>query len=302
MALRTKSIPVLRRTLFLGYIRYMPEPPPIVLSIAGFDPSSGAGVTADIKTIAAHGCYGVSAITALTVQSTAGVQRVAPVEQQLLTDSLDELTRDVKVSAVHIGMLANQEIAGAVAEFLSSAKLSNVVLDPVINSSSGAALLDESGLRVLVERLFPIVDVVTPNVDEAALLTGMQVQSPEHMKCAARRLHEMGARTVVITGGHLDPALDLLSERNRPLQMFRSNRLESRNTHGTGCAFSTALACQLALGRGLSLGTLLAKAYVLEAIKSAYSIGQGSGPVNHTGRRIGRQGEAGKTSSLVSDS
>ncbi|HKW16812.1 MAG TPA: bifunctional hydroxymethylpyrimidine kinase/phosphomethylpyrimidine kinase [Terriglobales bacterium] len=259
----------------------MPETPPIVLSIAGFDPSSGAGVTADIKTIAALGCYGVSAITALTVQSTAGVRRVVPVEPELLTDSLEELTRDVKVSAVHIGMLGNQGIAAAVAEFISRARLRNVVLDPILVSSSGARLLDDGGLQVLTGQLLPLADVITPNIDEAAALTGREVKNPEQMTAAAERLHEMGSKAVVITGGHLDPAIDVLSIRGQASQVFRADRLGSANTHGTGCAFSTAIACYMALDCPLSTAVSRAKNYVFEAIRNSYSIGKGPGPVNH---------------------
>lgn len=262
----------------------MPDAPPIVLSIAGFDPSSGAGVTADIKTIAALGCYGVSAITALTVQSTAGVRRVAAVDPELLTDSLQELSRDVKVSAVHIGMLGSGGNAVRVAEFLEKAQFANVVLDPVLKSSSGAALLDDDGVQVLIRRLLPLADVVTPNVDEAAALTGVEVGSLDQMKLAADALLTMGARTVIVTGGHLDRAVDLLATEGQPFKIFGADRLPSPNTHGTGCAFSTAIACHLALGRDLSSAVLLAKAYVLSAIRNSYSIGRGTGPINHSCR------------------
>jgi hydroxymethylpyrimidine/phosphomethylpyrimidine kinase len=259
----------------------MPEAPPIVLSIAGFDPSSGAGVTADIKTIVALGCYGVTAITALTVQSTAGVRRVLPVEPGTLTDSLEELSRDVKVSAVHIGMLGTGGAAEEVHTFLLTAKPPNVVLDPVLVSSSGTRLLDDSGLQVLIKQLLPVIDVITPNIDEAAVLTGLEVKNPDQMARAAGRLHEMGAPAVVITGGHLDSALDLLSVKGQSIQTFRAEHLNSPHTHGTGCAFSTALACQLALGQTLPTAVSSAKAYVLESIKNSYSIGKGTGPVNH---------------------
>lgn len=258
----------------------MPDTPPIVLTIAGFDPSSGAGVTADIKTIAAHGCYGVAAITALTIQSTTGVRRVAAVDPQALTDSLEELRRDVKVSAVHIGMLGSGEAASRVADFLIQESLPNVVLDPVLRSSSGANLLDEAGVRVLTQRLIPLADVITPNIAEAEVLTGCKARDLEQMKAAARRLHEMKAKAVVVTGGHLDSAIDVLSI-DRDVKVFRAGRVESNNTHGTGCAFSTEMACQLALGRSLPEAVLLAKAYVLSAIKNSYSIGKGTGPVNH---------------------
>jgi hydroxymethylpyrimidine/phosphomethylpyrimidine kinase len=254
---------------------------PVVLTIAGFDPSSGAGVTADIKAIAAHGCYGIAAITAMTVQSTAGVRRLSPVDPGLLSETLDELAADMTVSAVHIGMQGSGEIAARVAAFLERVKPQKVVLDPILKSSSGASLLDDSGISILKERLLPLATVITPNIDEATALTGIPIQSVADMKLAARRLQEMGAQSVVVTGGHLEAAIDLLCEKGQPAQTFRSHRVPSKNTHGTGCAFSTAIACHLAQGRPLSSAVLAAKAYVTAAIASAYPVGKGTGPVNH---------------------
>lgn len=262
----------------------MASSPPVVLSIAGFDPSSGAGVTADIKTIAAHGCYGVACITALTVQSTAGVRRVQPVEAALITETLAELAKDVDIAAVHIGMLGSGKVVRAVAEFLEEQQSPNVVLDPILKSSSGADLLDAAGLRVMVERLVPIAAVITPNVDEASTLTGVAVGNLEQMKDSAGRLHEMGASAVVVTGGHLEKATDLLSfatKRGIEQEVFKSARLQSKSTHGTGCAFSTSVACHLAMGRGLPEAVLLAKAYVAAAISNAHPLGRGIGPVHH---------------------
>lgn len=259
----------------------MQEAPPVVLTIGGFDPSSGAGVSADIKTIAAHGCYGIAAITALTVQSTAGVRRVVPTDPQLLGSTLDELLLDGKVSAVHIGMVGSGKVAQRVADFLQTAGLKNVVLDPVLRSSSGTELLDKAALEVLSERLLLLVDVLTPNVDEAAALTGMEAKNPAQMEAAASRLHEMGAKAVIVTGGHLDRPIDVLSVKGEPVQTYGGERIHSPNTHGTGCAFSTAIACQLALGQPLPMAVSLAKAYVSDAIKNSYSIGRGPGPVNH---------------------
>ncbi|MBO0911842.1 MAG: bifunctional hydroxymethylpyrimidine kinase/phosphomethylpyrimidine kinase, partial [Acidobacteria bacterium] len=250
--------------------------------------SSGAGVTADIKTIAAHDCYGVSAITALTVQSGLGVRRVEPVDPEFLIDSLEELMRDVKLSAVHVGMLGSAGAAEAVAGFLERSSPRNVVLDPVVRSSSGASLVDPQGVDILTERIMPLADVVTPNVDEAGLLTGQAVGNLEQMKVACERLREMGANAVVITGGHLDCAMDVLASQTG-IETFRSDRLESSNTHGTGCAFSTAVACQLALGRTLEMAVLLAKAYVLLAIRNSYPIGRGTGPLNHFYGRVCRE-------------
>ena len=281
----------------------MAEKPPVVLTIAGFDPSSGAGITADIKTIAAHACYGVACITAMTVQSTKGVKRVEAVDPALVTDTLEELAADLEIAAVHIGMLGNGKVAKAVADFLSGpssgkragkARLPNIVLDPILKSSSGADLLDSAGTRVLIERLIPIADVVTPNVDEASVLTGIKVQELEDMKAASAKLHEMGATAVVITGGHLEKATDLLSfttRRGIEQEIFKAERQRSNSTHGTGCAFATAMACHLALDRGMAEAALLAKTYVTAAISYGQPLGKGTGPVHHL-YRMGQQRRA----------
>ncbi len=258
--------------------------PPVVLTIAGFDPSSGAGVTADIKTIAAHGCYGVAAITALTVQSTLGVRRVRPVQPDLLAETLDELARDMQFAAVHIGMLGSAETANIVADFVSMNRLPNVVLDPVLKATSGADLLDDLGLTILIKRLMPLARVITPNLDEASVISGLAVASKEDMALAAAKLLEMGAQAVVITGGHLDQPCDLLSstgESGTEQQFFQSERIHSTSTHGTGCAFSTAIACHLAHGRSVVDSVGRAQAYVGAAISKAYPVGKGIGPLNH---------------------
>jgi hydroxymethylpyrimidine/phosphomethylpyrimidine kinase len=258
----------------------MQESRPTVLSIAGYDPSSGAGVTADIKTIAAHGCYGVTCITALTVQSTQGVRRVQAVPGRLIAETLEELAGDIGVVAVRIGMLASGEVAEAVVEFLSGAGLRNVVLDPVLRSSSGTDLLDERGIEVLRTRLIQLADVVTPNMEEAAALSGVKVESLFGMKKAAAKLHEMGARAVVITGGHLREPVDLLSVGRKQIE-FAGKRIKSNATHGTGCAFATALACNLARGIDLKDSVRAAGQYVRRAIARAYPVGRGKGPINH---------------------
>jgi hydroxymethylpyrimidine/phosphomethylpyrimidine kinase len=262
----------------------MPQPSPVVLSIAGFDPSSGAGVTADIKTIAAHGCYGVACITALTVQSTTGVRRVQPVEPALVTETLEELAADLEIAAVHIGMLGSERVVQAVADFLQHRDLENIVLDPVLTSSSGRDLVDAAGVRVMVERLLPMATVITPNVDEASSLAALPVTNVEQMRTAAAQLHTMGAAAVVISGGHLEKAIDLLSfttKRGVEQEIFKSDRQRSSSTHGTGCAFATAITCHLAQGRGLPEAVLLAKAYVSAAIVNAHPMGKGIGPVHH---------------------
>jgi len=277
----------------------MSAAPPIVLTIAGFDPSSGAGITADIKVIAAHDCFGISCPTALTVQSTQGVRRVQPVDPKLVSDTLANLVADFTVDAVHIGMLGTGQVALAVADFLDHAKLPHVVLDPVLKSSSGADLLDPAGTQVMIERLFPLAELITPNLDEAAALAGLPHQAGtstpgsdapstppalDAMREAAARLHSLGALNVVVTGGNLEKATDLLSfttARGVEHEVFKAERQRSTSTHGTGCAFSTALACHLAHGRGLPEAVLLSKAYVCAAIANAQSLGHGTGPLHH---------------------
>lgn len=284
----------------------MAEKPPIVLSIAGFDPSSGAGVTADIKTAAAHGCYGIACITAMTVQSTSGVRRVEPLDPELVTESLEELAGDFEISAVRIGMLGSGKVVKAVADFLASPaknsnsklnkRLPNIVLDPILKSSSSAELLDAVGAKLMIDRLLPLADVVTPNIDEAAAMTGLKIAELDEMKAACAKLHEMGAPAVVITGGHLEKAIDLLSfqtKRGIEQEVFKAERQRSNSTHGTGCAFATAMACHLALDRGLAEAALLAKTYVTAAISYGQPLGRGIGPVHHLYRMSQQRRAAG---------
>lgn len=279
----------------------MPQTPPVVLTIAGFDPSSGAGATADIKTIAAHGCYGVAALTALTVQSTSGVKRTQPIDIALLRETLEDLNQDSKISAVHIGMLGTAAVASAVADFLQSAQLTCVVLDTIIRSSSGATLLDNDAVTVLADQLLPLATVVTPNAQEAAVLTGVEVDSVEEMKQAAQQLKEMGAKAIVVTGGHLSPTVDVLLSANGDLQTFKSEKLDTNYTHGTGCAFSTSIACNLAQGRSLPEAVLLAKSFLTAAIANGYPVGKGVNPVNHMYRMRNHPGGFAKRMSSGKD-
>jgi hydroxymethylpyrimidine/phosphomethylpyrimidine kinase len=278
----------------------MAATPPVVLTIAGFDPSSGAGITADIKTIAAHECYGVSCITALTIQSTQGVRRVEAVDPGIIAGTLQELVSDLVIAAVHIGMLGNEQVVAVVADFLGQAHLPHVVLDPILKSSSGADLLDAAGTRLLIQRLIPLAELVTPNLDEASALTGMAVTNLDQMGEAAAHLHSLGAANVVVTGGHLEKAIDLLSFttiRGIEKEVFKADRQRSNSTHGTGCAFSTALACHLAHGRGIPEAVLLSKAYVSAAIANAHPLGKGVGPVHH----LYRLGQQRRPSAIVSE-
>ncbi len=267
--------------------------PPVILSIAGYDPSSGAGVTADIKTAAAFHCYALTCITALTVQSTQGVFAVEPVSLRLIRETLNRLREDFEIASVRIGMLGSEAVADEVANFLEEAKLPNVVLDPVLRSSSGASLLEEGGLKTLRNRLLPVATVITPNSDEAAVLTGLEPMSlgiPWEIARArirefATKLHALGARGVLITGGHLAEPVDFLSlqqpDGSHFQREFAGQHLDSRSTHGTGCAQATALACLLALGTELPSAVAEAKDYVREAIRHAQPLGKGIGPLQH---------------------
>jgi hydroxymethylpyrimidine/phosphomethylpyrimidine kinase len=256
---------------------------PVVLSVAGFDPSGGAGILADLKTFAAHNCYGVAAITALTVQNTQGVASVHVADQPIVRKTILSLLSEGSVRAIKIGMLGNENNAGIVAEMLKANPEIPSVLDPVVRSSNDVGLLDNSGLNYLRKHLLSKVTVVTPNLAEAAALAGFPVETVEDMKGAARKLVELGARAVVVTGGHLEKPIDVFFD-GAAMEAFDSDRIKPDNTHGTGCTFSSAVAANLALGRQLRDAVVLAKAYVVEAIRRAFPIGPGCIPLNHLHR------------------
>jgi hydroxymethylpyrimidine/phosphomethylpyrimidine kinase len=258
-----------------------PSPLPIVLTIAGFDPSGGAGIAADLKTIAAHNCYGIAAVTALTVQSTQGVKSTHLTPAATLRAQLDALAEDMTIAAVKIGMLGNKANAVVVAEFLDKAQITNVVLDPVVKATAGGAdLMDAAGLKYLIEELMKRATVVTPNISEGELMTGMEIKDAAGMEAAARKLVEQGARAVIIKGGHMEKAVDVLFDGTEAVTLG-SERVKSENTHGSGCTFASAIASQLASGRHLHEAVMLAKAYVTKAIERSYTVGKGPGPLNH---------------------
>jgi hydroxymethylpyrimidine/phosphomethylpyrimidine kinase len=253
---------------------------PVVLAIGGFDPSAGAGIAADLKTIAAHNCYGVAAITALTIQNTTGVSKVHPMDPTVIKDTILALMADGRVKAVKIGMLAKRANVEVVREILEANPELPAVLDPIVHSASGAELLDSKGFEALRGSLLSRATVVTPNMEEAAALTGLKVENVDGMKAAAAKLLEMGARAVVVTGGHLDKPADVFLDASGG-ETFSVERVKPDNTHGTGCAFSSAIAANLALGRQLPDAVMMAKAYVIEAIRKAYPSGPGRIPLNH---------------------
>jgi hydroxymethylpyrimidine/phosphomethylpyrimidine kinase len=257
-----------------------------VLTIAGFDPSSGAGITADLMVFAAHGLFGTSAITGLTVQSTSGVRAVKPVDAETLRATLDFLHADLPPTGIKIGMLARAPLVEAAAAYLETVRRLSpgipVVLDPVIRSSSGRELWDPAGVMVLRERLLPLVTWVTPNVDELSLLANLPVDSGHDLEAAVRSLQQVFPELgVIATGGHLDPPYDLAASRTGQMEWLAGERVGGRSTHGTGCAFSSALLSRLVLGDDPIDAARSAKQYVAEAIRRASPLGYGHGPMNH---------------------
>lgn len=254
--------------------------PPILLAIGGFDPSCGGGVGADLKTFAAYGCYGVAAITSLTVQNTQGVEAVHNTPSAALREQLEVLTKDCDIAAVKIGMLGNRGNAVVVAEFLDANTFAHVVQDPVMRSSSDSELLDATGIKYLATELLKRCSVITPNIQEAEILSGLAIKDVGDMEAAARKLVEMGAHAVIVKGGHMDKAVDVLLDGNE-LHLLSGDRVKLEHTQGTGCTFASAIAAQLAAGRSLLEATTLAKAYVMKAIERAYPVGKGRLPLDH---------------------
>lgn len=255
--------------------------PPILLTIAGFDPSGGAGIAADLKTFAAHNCYGVAAVTALTVQSTQGVKATHITPATTLREQLDALAEDIAIAAVKVGMLGNRANAAVVAEFLDRGRFAHVVLDPVVKATLGETdLLDAAGVTFLKDELMKRATVITPNIAEAELLAGLEIKDIAAMEAAAKKLIELGARAVVVKGGHMEKAIDVLCN-GSGLLTLGGDHVKTENTHGSGCTFASAIAAQLACGRALPEAVMLAKAYVTKAIEKGFAIGKGPGPLDH---------------------
>jgi hydroxymethylpyrimidine/phosphomethylpyrimidine kinase len=254
-----------------------------VLTIAGSDPSGGAGIQADLKTFAAFGTYGASAITALTVQNTLGVEAVTAVEADLVIAQIEAVAGDLEIHATKTGMLATAAIVEAVAATIDELELPLVVVDPVLVSTSGARLLDEDGVRALRTELLARARVVTPNVPEAEALSGTSIRSLDEARQAAQRIRRLGPRAVVITGGHSSSpdgdVVDLLLDGSE-FHEFRVARVDAR-AHGTGCAFASAVAASLALGRSLADAVERAQRFVAGALAHTIQVGRGRPPLNH---------------------
>ena len=256
--------------------------PPVALSIAGSDSGGGAGIQADLKTFAALGVYGTSAITAVTAQNTVAVTGVEAVTPELLSRQIDAVVEDIGVDAVKTGMLKSAELIHVVGEKLAAHGLDKVVVDPVMVAKSGDRLLDEEAVRVLADELIPRALVVTPNLPEAEALVGFPVADESSVRAAARQIVEMGAKAVVIKGGHGsgEAAVDWLYD-GRRYRSFGAPRLDVRHTHGTGCTFSAAIAAGLARGLSLERTVEMAKRYLTAALGRGVAIGKGHGPVDH---------------------
>ena len=258
---------------------------PRVLSIAGSDSGGGAGIQADLKTFSAMGCYGMTAITAVTAQNTLGVTAIHGVPVEVLKAQICAVMDDIGVDALKIGMLHSPELVRVVAWAIDEYRIERVVLDPVMVATSGDRLIAEETIAVLVGELFHRVTLVTPNLDEAALLLGGPISSIDALDEAAARLLALGAHAVLLKGGHLpgDEVVDVLAMRGEALQRLQSSRIASGNVHGTGCTLSSAIAAGLALGLSLPQAVAEARRYVLQAIAAGAQVhtGGGHGPLNH---------------------
>jgi hydroxymethylpyrimidine/phosphomethylpyrimidine kinase len=254
----------------------------VALTIAGSDSSGGAGIQADLKTFQAHGVFGMSAVTAVTVQNTQKVYAVQEIKPRLVHDQIVCLFDDTEIHAVKIGMVSSIELIREIARALQAVSPPAVVLDPVMISKSGYRLLNHDAQDELVQSLFPLADVITPNIYEAETLVGNKIRRVDEMKTAAVKLLRLGAKTVVVKGGHLGESLatDIFYD-GQDFKQLQSRRVDTKNTHGTGCTFSSAIAANLALGKTFLEAVALAKTYIAGAIEHALSIGQGHGPTHH---------------------
>lgn len=255
-----------------------------VLSIAGSDSGGGAGIQADLKTASALGCFGMTAITAITAQNTVGVRAIQALPPELLAQQIDAVVEDIGVDAVKIGMLHDPAVVQVVAQAIRRHGFTRVVLDPVMVANSGDRLIADDTVAVLVQELFPLATVITPNLDEAAWLLGHPITSSDQLQSAAGELRAMGAPAVLVKGGHLPGPIvaDLLVTPERSWR-WEDERIATRNTHGTGCTLSTAIACHLALGQTLPEAVEEARRYVRQAMQSGadMALGQGHGLLDH---------------------
>lgn len=258
---------------------------PVVLTIAGSDSGGGAGIQADLKTFSALGCFGTTAITAITVQNTAGVSAIHSIPVDIVKGQMEAVIADLKPKAIKIGMVHSADLVIGIAEVLQKYPSIPVVLDPVMISTSGHKLIEDKTVDVLTSHLFPLVTVITPNLDEAAVLTGMKLHNVDDMQKAAVKLLETGCKSVLVKGGHLRSKVlyDVFADSNGNELLFEGEFIQSNNVHGTGCTLSSAIAAYLARTEPLYKAVALAREYIKEAIDAGkdVKIGEGNGPLNH---------------------
>ncbi len=253
-----------------------------VLTIAGSDCSGGAGIQADIKTITAHKLYAMSVITALTAQNTLGVSAIYDIDPEFITQQFDAIFTDIYPDAIKIGMVSNAKVIRIIADKLREYKATNIVLDPVMVSTSGSKLLSEDALNILIYELMPLADIITPNLAETECLCGFRIVSSEDMILAAKKIANTYRGSILIKGGHFhDNANDLLFTNDHNTQWLYSPRINNENTHGTGCTLSSAIACNLAMGYDVYCSIANAKEYISGALKAGLNLGKGKGPLNH---------------------
>lgn len=252
-----------------------------VLTIAGSDCSGGAGIQADLKTFAAHGVYGMSVIVSVVAENTFRVIDVQDVSPQLIEEQIDAVFEDIGTDAVKVGMLSHSCCMEAVERKLTEYRPQHVVIDPVMIAKNGCPLMDPDAIGTLIQRILPLADVLTPNIPEAERIAGFQITSPGGMEQAAKRICELGPKSVLVKGGHAaGDALDVLYD-GKAFHYFTAERIHTKNTHGTGCTYSSSIASNLALGFPLEEAVTRAKAYVTTAIQHALAIGKGCGPTHH---------------------
>ena len=251
------------------------------LSIAGSDSSGGAGIQADLKSMTMNGVFAMSAVTALTAQNTTGVRSVMEATPAFLADELDAVFEDIRPDAVKTGMVSSSALIRVIAQKLKQYEAKNIVVDPVMVATSGARLLAEEALQTMKAELLPLADVVTPNIPEAEILSGMTITNAEEMRAAAKQIHDAYGCAVLLKGGHrVNDANDLLYD-GETFTWFEGRRIDNPNTHGTGCTLSSAIAANLAKGYSLSDAVRRSKEYISGALAAMLDLGQGSGPMNH---------------------
>ncbi len=258
---------------------------PSTLTIAGFDGSGGAGIQADIKTFSALGCYATSVLTALPVQNTMGVRKIYPIALEAVADQIESIMDDVFPDAIKIGMVHTPQLVITIAQTLQKYKKVPLVFDPVMVATSGHKLIEEETIAAMIDLLFPLADVITPNMDEAGILAKVSVETLEDMYVAGENILALGCKRVLVKGGHLeqDALQSILFDKNSHPEIFKSKKIKTKNTHGSGCTLSSAIAAYLAQGHTISEAVSLAQNYVFMAIEQGADVqlGMGNGPLNH---------------------